>query len=290
MPTPVQVRDRGAVIEVTCPFDRQVIAHLRAIPGRRWDAGRVAWRVPRTEEALAAVLAAPDAVFDVDDALAHLVRAPYDPAPADESAATAFLRRVSEELRLQGYSPRTRGNYVGHLSRFFREYPDAVAAMTTEHARHWLLRLQADGLSVSYRHQVMSALKLAARIQGRPVIVDSIRRPKRVRQLPTVLSRGEARRIVNAPRIYLHRVALILIYSAGLRVGEVVRLRAGDIDVERGLIHVQGGKGGKAGPPPRPTPHHPLHPGGVRGRAARLRRSEEGDAAHPPSQLRHSPS
>ena len=72
-----------------------------------------------------------------------------------------------------------------------------------------------------------------------------MRRPKRVRQLPTVLSRAEARRIINAPGYPPHRAALIVVYSGGLRVGEVVRLRAGDLDMERGLIHVCGGKGRK---------------------------------------------
>lgn len=245
MPTPVHLRDRGNAIEICCPFDPAVVEHIRAIPGRRWDPARLAWRLPRTEEALNAVLETPDAEFDVDDGLVHLVRAPYAPATADEAAATAILRRASEELRLQGYSPRTRSNYIGHLSRFLRAYPAAITDLSTDHARHYLLRLQARNLSVSYRHQVISALKFLARLLDRPIVVESIKRPKRVRQLPTVLSRGEARRIINAPRYYPHRVALILIYSAGLRVGEVVRLRAGDIDFERGLIHVRGGKGRK---------------------------------------------
>lgn len=166
-------------------------------------------------------------------------------APDDTHRAAELLRRVSEELRLRGYSPRTRKNYVGHLRRFLRARPGALDRLTTEQVRRYLLQLQADGLSVSYRHQVISALKFAARVLDQPIAVEPLQRPKRERQLPKVLSRAEARRIVHAPTHPMHRLALILVYSVGLRVSEVVRLRAGDIDLERGMIRVRNAKGRK---------------------------------------------
>ncbi len=52
-------------------------------------------------------------------------------------------------------------------------------------------------------------------------------------------------RICTAPRNIKHRVALALAYSAGLRVSEIARLRVGDIDEDRGVLLVKGGKGRK---------------------------------------------
>lgn len=173
-----------------------------------------------------------------------MVRTPFDRAPGTDPTA-ALLQKVSEELRIQGYSPRTRKNYVGHLRRFFRSHPDAVLEFRTDHARRHVLQLQADGLSVSYRHQAISAIRFLARMLGRPITTESLRRPKRERQLPNVLSRADARRIIRAPTSPRHRLALMLVYSAGLRVSEVVRLRVGDIDTDRGVIHGRGSKGRK---------------------------------------------
>lgn len=52
-------------------------------------------------------------------------------------------------------------------------------------------------------------------------------------------------RILTAPSNIKHRAILMLIYSAGLRVGEVVKLKLEDIDSNRRLIHIKGGKGRK---------------------------------------------
>jgi integrase/recombinase XerD len=60
-----------------------------------------------------------------------------------------------------------------------------------------------------------------------------------------VLGRAEVLRLLRAPRNPKHRALLLLTYSAGLRVSEVVRLRVEDIESERGLIRVHGGKGRK---------------------------------------------
>lgn len=241
----VQIRDTQRAIEVRSPaFDRALVIHIRAIPGRSWDPDRRVWAIPRTEEALNELLRLRDVRFDIDDGLAHLVARPFTSA-ATGNAVSALLKRFSEELRLQGYGSKTRKNYVGHLRRFLERFPAAATAMTTEHVRQHLLQLQAAGTSVSYRHQAISAIRLAARILDRDVAIESIRRPKRPRPLPNVLSPADVRRILDAPTHPRHRLALVLIYSAGLRVGEVVRLRAGDIDTERRLIHVRGGKGRK---------------------------------------------
>jgi len=72
-----------------------------------------------------------------------------------------------------------------------------------------------------------------------------IKRPKKDRKLPVVLSRMEFFKILSSVVNIKHRAILMITYSAGLRVGEVVRLRVKDIDTERKIIHVRGVKGMK---------------------------------------------
>ena len=152
---------------------------------------------------------------------------------------------MSEHLRLRGYSPRTRKNYVGHLRRFLRAHPEALDALEPAAVERYVLQLQGDGLSASYQRQAISAIAILAEVVGVPAITATIQRPKPERQLPTILSRDEVRRIIDATRFPKHKLALTLAYSAGLRVGEVVRLRVGDIDMERRMIRVRQGKGRK---------------------------------------------
>ena len=65
-------------------------------------------------------------------------------------------------------------------------------------------------------------------------------------KLPIVLSSSEVRRILAAVPSLDHRVALITIYSCGLRLGEGLRLQVGDVDAERMLLHLRAGKGASA--------------------------------------------
>ena len=70
-------------------------------------------------------------------------------------------------------------------------------------------------------------------------------RPKKELRLPNVLSKEDVSHILNALQNEKHKTILFLIYSAGLRVGEVVRLQIKDIDTKRMLIKVRQGKGRK---------------------------------------------
>ncbi len=70
-----------------------------------------------------------------------------------------------------------------------------------------------------------------------------IKRPKKDKKLPVVMSREEVFRILLSILNVKHKAILMLTYSAGLRVSEVVKLRYEDIDAERKLIHLKSAKG-----------------------------------------------
>ena len=67
-------------------------------------------------------------------------------------------------------------------------------------------------------------------------------RPKKERKLPNVLSKPEMLRLLKAVGNLKHRAIVMVTYSGALRLGEVVRLRPGDVDMDRNLIHIQQGK------------------------------------------------
>jgi site-specific recombinase XerD len=69
-------------------------------------------------------------------------------------------------------------------------------------------------------------------------------KPKRVKSLPTVLSREEVRRALGCVHMFRHRVCLATIYSCGLRLSEGRTLQIPDIDSARLFLHVRG-KGNK---------------------------------------------
>jgi site-specific recombinase XerD len=156
------------------------------------------------------------------------------------------LGRVRDELRLRNYSRKTEKAYLSHLRRFLMAAGKLPDQLEPGDARAYLLTLVERELSRAYQDQAVSAIRfLAHRILHRPELCQDVPRPKKQRQLPSVLSGAEVRRMLARVPNAKHRALLMLIYSAGLRVGEAVRLRIEDLDLERRLVHVRAGKGRK---------------------------------------------
>lgn len=98
----------------------------------------------------------------------------------------------------------------------------------------------------TYINQAISALKIFFKeVLKKPKVLINVPRPKKEKKLPDILSQQEVLRLLEAVDNVKHKAIMLLIYSAGLRVGEVVRLKAEDIDSERNLIHIRQGKGRK---------------------------------------------
>jgi integrase/recombinase XerD len=75
--------------------------------------------------------------------------------------------------------------------------------------------------------------------------ITKIDRPKREKELPNVLSKQEVVKLLTATKNIKHKMILSLIYSAGLRVSEAVKLELKDINKERMLINIRASKGKK---------------------------------------------
>ncbi len=103
-----------------------------------------------------------------------------------------------------------------------------------------------NNLSFSYQNQVVNAIKLFFReIKNSVLEVDRINRPRREYKLPNVLSKEEVKLILNAHNNIKHKAMLSLIYSCGLRRGELLNLKPSDVDSKRGLLIIKQAKGRK---------------------------------------------
>ncbi len=100
--------------------------------------------------------------------------------------------------------------------------------------------------SISYQRQFVSAIKLfAERFDQTQIAPQKLVRPKKDKKLPTVLSKEEIIELLRVTRNIKHRTCLALLYSGGLRIGELLNLKIADIDVHRKQIFVRSGKGRK---------------------------------------------
>ena len=101
-------------------------------------------------------------------------------------------------------------------------------------------------MSYSYHNQAISGIRfLYTHVVETPHLLTKVPRPRTVKKLPLVISREAVLRLLNSVSNLKHLALLLLVYSAGLRVSEVVKLLVEDLDEERGLIRVRNAKGGK---------------------------------------------
>ena len=101
-------------------------------------------------------------------------------------------------------------------------------------------------LSSSYQNQIVNAIKkFYSTVEHKQLEIELIHRPKMEKLLPNVLSKEEVKMILEAHSNIKHRVMLSLIYSCGLRCGELLALKPVHIDSKRNLILIKQGKGKK---------------------------------------------
>lgn len=249
----------GGEILLRFPYRREWVAWARTLHGSRWDRQEHVWRMPDTSEVRVALRAAwgrepghegvgsgPAPGRGTRLEVPGSAGAAGDTRePTTPPSASALLLRFDEDLRLRGYSPRTRKAYLGHARRLLDEVTPGLDLADALRA-HVLRKLQGGKVSRAYHSQLISALRLfCSWILGHRVEDLPLERPRRTTRLPVVLSREELRRLLAAIRNPKHVAILALAYASGLRVGEVVRLRPEDLDRERGLLLVRGGKGRK---------------------------------------------
>lgn len=150
-------------------------------------------------------------------------------------------------MKLKAYSWQTQKLYKGHLKRFISFVDMDLDKVENDDIRKYILFImENDKHSKSFIDQAVSVIKLLYKeVIPKDIISINIPRPRKDNKLPSVLSQSEVLQILQATNNEKHRTILFLIYSAGLRVGEVVRLKPKDIESNRMLIKVNKGKGAK---------------------------------------------
>ena len=151
-------------------------------------------------------------------------------------------------LEQKRYRPTTIKTYVSIMNQFFSRHQglawDAISIdIITQYNYDTFI---VEGKSYSAQNQWINAVKLYLRVHGLEVgDLANIERPRRSQTLPDILSPSEVERILQATNNVKHRTLLMLIYSAGLRIGEALDLDVEDIRSEEGLIYLRSAKGAK---------------------------------------------
>ncbi len=228
------------------PYNSLYNAKMRCIEGSRWHETGKFWSLPYEENVLEKIkekFSRQNIIIDYSLA--------EQPQVNERQTNGAWWKEIKEtakkELMLRGYSPRTRRVYMDHIRRFSFYLEKSQKNLGAEVVHDYLMNLLERKKAVlSYYNVAVSSLKFLFRyVVKLDEVWRSIERPKPEHRLPTVMSRDEVMRFLLAQRDLKYKAIFMLVYSSGIRVGEAVKLRVEDIDGDRKMLRVRGGKGRK---------------------------------------------
>jgi integrase/recombinase XerD len=242
-------------------YDKEVVALVKTISGARWDPGEKCWHV----ETQAGPVEKLNSMFegrlqfeedgetrrpgeDVSVKLLNKGKEISIVIPKGLNTNSLVPVEFIKTLTLKNYSPNTIRTYKSMLQEFLIYYRKLdPGKISEEQIRDYLLYLiEERDVSISYQNQSINAIKFYyEQILGRPVRTYYIQRPKKEKILPNVLSEQEVLQILSSTDNLKHRAILSLIYSAGLRRGELINMKINDIDSKRMYVIIKQGKGRK---------------------------------------------
>jgi len=251
-------------IKIEFEYNPELIHIVKQIEGRAWSKTHKCWYVENKLSSLRSIFQVFKGKAAIDSSRIFSNRSIIkgDKARAPErddisknykSDKTNFIKKAIPSeyenlLRRKRYSPNTIKTYVSlfkDFRNFFQEKTlDSITEEDIRRYQDYLVTVRK--VSTSTQNQAINAIKFyfekVLRQPGRKYWVD---RPIKEYKLPNVLSKEAINKILNAPSNVKHKCILVLIYSAGLRIGELVNLRKQDINFERRIITVRKGKGVK---------------------------------------------
>jgi site-specific recombinase XerD len=155
------------------------------------------------------------------------------------------VHNLERELKIRGFSPRTVDSYLTYNRLFLEFSKKSPTAITNNDIRQYLESMKDKGCANSTLNVALNALKFYYKgILKRQFFFD-IKGAKKTDYLPTVLSKQEIERMLLVTTNQKHNFLISLMYSAGLRVSETVKIHMLDFDLDRRLIMVRCGKGAK---------------------------------------------
>src|SRR5271167_3611985 len=160
---------------------------------------------------------------------------------------TRLRKMMLEELQRRNYAETTTRHYIRTVEDFARRFNRPPDRLGPRHIREYQAELfQKRKLSPNSVIRHLAALRFFfVKTLKRSWSIAETPYPKWVFHLPTILSQEEVAQLIDAARTPYHRTLLMTLYATGIRRAELTHLKASDIDSQRMVIHIQGGKGRK---------------------------------------------
>lgn len=150
-----------------------------------------------------------------------------------------------KHLRLKGLRPKTIDAYSRAIRRIGNHFDHQIDSLTERQLSEYFTDLLASHSWSAVKHDLYGLKFYYTHVVKKPWVAPGLIKPPKTQRLPDIITVAEAQRLFAATRTLSYRVFFFTLYSLGLRLGEGLRLQVGDIDADRGRVHIRDAKGNK---------------------------------------------
>lgn len=165
--------------------------------------------------------------------------------PAKKEILRGKFRNFVLELKVRGFSEKTIDSYLyfnGTFLDFVKKEPRSVSSMDI---KSYLNSLVLDNLQPRTINLAISSLKAYYRGFLGKRLFRNVKRSKTPKDLPQIPSKEEIKSMIETTNNMKHKLLIELVYSSGMRVGELVKTKIDQIDIKDKIIFIKKGKGKK---------------------------------------------
>lgn len=161
-------------------------------------------------------------------------------------SATPLRQRMIEDMAARKLGRHSQRSHLSSCKRFAAFLDRSPETATADDIRRFQLFLIESGASICNRNRIMTGVRFLFRVTlRRHDLAAEIYHLKEPQKVPVVMSQDEIKRLLAMAANIKLRAMLSLAYGCGLRAGEVVRLKVGDIDNAQNIIRIVQAKGRK---------------------------------------------
>ncbi len=155
-----------------------------------------------------------------------------------------LIEKAVSDMKLRNFSHKTILNYKYNIKKFLSFLQDNYLKIEESSVKRYFLSLSSK-YDINTIKQIRASVIYFLKINNILLDLNVFPPSKRKKLLPKVVSREEIREMIKRTRSLKHKLIIILIYSSGLRVSEIVNLNRKDVDVVNDKILIRQGKGRK---------------------------------------------
>lgn len=245
------------VLFISFPYDTEFIDKAKQA-GCFWSLTKSCWYIANSVENIAKIKKAFTGFAPIDDCLLKVskeeiflpkkrnseeriaYRRPAIQAKIPDAYTNLLIRRRYSENTIKVYT-----SFFGEFLDFYKgKNPETITVQEISAFQDYLVKRRK--VAASTQNQAINAIKFYyEKVLLREKVNFPIDRPIKENKLPEIVSEREILKMIKTTTNLKHKCIVAVLYSAGLRRGELLNLRIKDIDFDKKIIFVRNGKGKK---------------------------------------------